>query len=83
MEQVDSLVKQLRCSLSVKSKAEEYFRLAQLKYKALGPSSLAAICVELACHQLEEPVNKVGVSSNMNVYLFCFVLETVSVFKWT
>ena len=61
MAQIELLTRQLRCPLSVKNKAEEYFRLVLLKYKGLTPSSLAGICVDLACHQLGEVVDKVGV----------------------
>ena len=60
MEQVDILAKQLRCPPPVIAKAKEYFRLSQLKYKGLTHFSLAAICLELSCHQSGEAVDKVG-----------------------
>ena len=60
MEQVDILAKRLRCPSTVIAKAKEYFRLSQLKYKGLTHFSLAAICLDLSCHQLGEAVDKVG-----------------------
>lgn len=68
MEQIDILTRRLRSPPTVKTTAQEYFRLVQLKYPSLLPSSLAAICVELACQQLGEPVDKVGVSSYISVH---------------
>lgn len=60
MEQVQLLVKKLCVSPQARHKAMEYLRLAELKCPAdLPPSCLAAICVEIACDQQGDLVDRV------------------------
>ena len=81
MEQVQSLIKKLRCPPEVKEKAAEYFRLAELKRTpGLQPSCLAAICVELACRQLGELADKVS-EARRQIIEFSFT-ERISTFQW-
>ena len=61
MEQVRELLKRVRVAAAVEKRAFEYCRLAEVKCSShsLTPSCLAMVCIELACVQLGEPLDKV------------------------
>jgi len=68
MEQVGEYLKRLQLSSSVGSQAQEYYRLCEVKCpRAFSPSCLAAICVELSCHKLRVPLDKVGLGLRLSV----------------
>ena len=63
MEQVKEFLRRFQVPQSVGEQALEYHRLAEVKcstvVRGLSGSSLALICIELACTQLGEPFDKV------------------------
>lgn len=63
--EVRSLAGHLHLPKTVSEKAEELFRLLEVKGgvgggRGLSTASLALACVELACCELEEPLDKVS-----------------------
>ena len=58
---MEQLCRKLRLPPPVREKAQEYQRLAELRNKnaAIPSSCIVSVCVELACNQLDEPVDKV------------------------
>ena len=56
---MEHLCRKLRVPPLVKEKALEYKRLAELKTATIPSSCMASVCIELACTQLDEPVDKV------------------------
>lgn len=62
----------------VGEQAREYHRLAEVKCSAavrgLSSTALALICIELACTQLGEPIDKVPATGVISLCVWCCLL---------
>ena len=72
---MEQFSKTLGVSAAVKSQAQEYCRLAELKCPrgALSSSCIAVICIELASAERGEPFDKVCVCETLATYSNCMV----------
>ena len=63
MQQVAEFSRRFQLSQSVSSQAQEYYRLAEVKgvlsLRGVSGPCLALICLEIACNQHGEPLDKV------------------------
>ena len=69
-DQVKQMASRLCLSMHVVDKAMEFVRLTEVRStgaRSMQLSVLAAVCIDAACSELGEPVDKVGVGRRFGV----------------